>query len=65
MHKSKNEDKRKQEGQSIIEYTILFSVVIGVIILAATTFIKPSLEGLYERTSGVINDINPTLINSN
>ena len=55
----------KQKGQSMVEYSILFAVVVGVIVVAAITLIGQSLSGLYERTAGVIDDINPTLISSN
>lgn len=64
MNKRENNKNKfiKKDGQSIIEYCIIFSVVVGVVIVAATTFIKPSLSGLYEKTSNVIDAINPTLI---
>lgn len=64
MSKLKNKNISRKKGQSIVEYTILFAVVVGVIIMAAITFIKPSLEGLYEKTSDVIVNINPTLVGS-
>jgi uncharacterized protein (UPF0333 family) len=59
----KTKKTHKKNGQSIAEYLILFCVVLGVVIAATTAFIGPSLNGLYERTSRVINEINPTLIN--
>jgi len=51
----------KKDGQSMVEYVILFSVIVAVIVFAVTTYIGPSLDGFYRRTAQVINDINPSL----
>ena len=45
----------------MVEYTVLFVVVIGVIILAATTVIKPALDDLYNRTADSLDHINTTI----
>lgn len=57
-------NKNEKSGQSMVEYTILFTVIVAVVVAAITTFFAPALNGFYVRTSGVLNDINPMLINS-
>ena len=46
------------KGQSIVEYCVLFAVVVSVIIIAATGAIKPALNSLYERTADSLAQIN-------
>ncbi|MFH1622301.1 MAG: hypothetical protein ABIA97_04180 [Candidatus Omnitrophota bacterium] len=53
--------KLGKEGQSMVEYVILFTVIVAVIVFAITTYIGPSVNRLYLKTSQVIDDINPTL----
>lgn len=45
-------------GQSILEYCILFVVVVGVIVLAVTTMIRPALNSLYNQTAESLAHIN-------
>jgi Flp pilus assembly pilin Flp len=47
-----------KKGQSIVEYCILFAVVVGVIIIAATGAIRPALNSLYQRTASSLAQIN-------
>jgi uncharacterized protein (UPF0333 family) len=47
----------KNNGQIIIEYVLMFTVIVVVIIFAATNLIQPSVNKLFEDTSGVINQI--------
>lgn len=51
----------KEDGQSMVEYVILFTVVVAVIVFAVTAYVAPALNGFYQRTAQVINDINPSL----
>ncbi len=46
-----------KKAQTIIEYCILFAVVIAVIVGAATYAIRPALNELYERTADSIRNI--------
>lgn len=50
-----------EEGQSMVEYVILFTVIVAVIVFAITAYIGPAVNGLYRRTAQVIDDINPSL----
>lgn len=65
MKKIKKINRFNEKGQSMIEYVILFSVVVAVVVVAVAAFLQPSLEGLYQKTADVIDDINPTLIGGN
>ncbi|MDD5004891.1 MAG: hypothetical protein PHS93_00065 [Candidatus Omnitrophica bacterium] len=47
----------RDKGQMIIEYVVMFSVIVMVIIFAATTFIRPSVNRLFESTSVAINHV--------
>ena len=51
-----------KKGQMIIEYVIVFTVIVLVIIFAATAFIRPSVNKLFEDTAGVINTISDDFV---
>lgn len=38
------EKEMKRKGQSILEYVIIFAVIVAAVIFAATQFIKPAVE---------------------
>lgn len=42
-------------GQMIIEYAIMFTVIVAVIIVAATQFVKPSVNRFYNTMSRAID----------
>ena len=42
-------------GQMIIEYAIMFTVIVAVIIAAATLFVKPSVNRFYNTMSRAID----------
>ncbi len=44
-------------GQIIIEYVLMFTVIVIVIVFAATHYIQPSVNKLFRETSTVINNI--------
>jgi uncharacterized protein (UPF0333 family) len=43
--------KQNKKGQSTLEYVIVFTAIVAAIILAATTFIKPAMKGIYAQTN--------------
>ena len=45
---------RRRKGQSILEYVIIFAVVVAGVIFAATKFIKPAVEKGMEDTAGAM-----------
>ena len=49
--------KMGNSGQMIIEYVLVFTVIVAVIIFASTFFIRPSVNKLFEDTATVINNI--------
>jgi len=51
------EVKMGNSGQMIIEYVLVFTVIVAVIIIAATAFIRPSVNKLFVDTATVINNI--------
>ena len=46
-----------KKGQMIIEYVIVFTVIVLVIIFAANSYIKDSVNKLFMDTAEVINTI--------
>jgi len=52
---------KKKNGQSIVEYVVVFAVVVAVVIGASFFVLRPSVNGLYRRTAETLNTINPTL----
>ena len=50
MIKKEKEVKKmiKRKGQSVLEYVLILSVVIGAVIFAAAKFMKPAVEQGYE-----------------
>ena len=47
----------KNSGQVLIEYILMFTVIVIVIIFAATHYIQPSVNHLFEETGDAINHI--------
>jgi len=41
----------KKKGQSTLEYLLVLTAIIGAIIIAATKFVKPQVEGSLEHVS--------------
>ena len=50
-----------KKAQSMVEYVILFTVVASVVILAATTLIRPAINRLYIRTADSLDHVNTTI----
>jgi len=42
---------RKKKGQSTLEYIIIFTAVVGAILLAANTLIKPKMKSMLDHVS--------------
>ena len=40
-----------RKGQSTLEYIIIFTVIVGVVLLAANTFIRTRMEDMLNHTS--------------
>jgi len=57
IHKLKN-----KKAQAVVEYVILFAVVIAVIVFACIYGIGPALNGVYDRTAQSLDDIDMTAI---
>jgi len=50
------EEVRAKKGQIIIEYAVMFTVIVAVIIYASTVFIKPALNRFFNTTAKVIDN---------
>lgn len=46
-----------EKAQMIIEYVVVFTVIVVVIIFASNYFIRPSVNKLFQDTATVINQI--------
>ncbi|MDD5355296.1 MAG: hypothetical protein PHY56_01995 [Candidatus Omnitrophica bacterium] len=47
----------EERAQMIIEYVVVFTVIVAAIIVAATALIRPSIDKLFTDTSESINKI--------
>lgn len=47
---------RKKSGQSVLEYVIVLTAIIAIIILAATNLIKPAVNRAMEEAASSINN---------
>lgn len=63
-HKIINSDiwMGSEKAQMIIEYVVVFTVIVVVIIFASNYFIRPSVNKLFRDTSTVINQIGDDFI---
>lgn len=47
---------RKRKGQSILEYILVLTAIVGALVWAAATFIKPAVQqGMTDAQTGVEN----------
>lgn len=46
----------KRRGQSTLEYVLILTAIVGAIILAATRFVKPRVEGSLDHVSQEMQD---------
>ena len=46
----------RKRGQSTLEYVLILTAIVGAIILAATRFIKPRVEGSIEHVTQEMQD---------
>lgn len=44
-----------EKGQMIIEYAVMFVVIVAVIIYASTAFVKPALNRFFNSATEIIN----------
>lgn len=44
----------RRKGQSILEYTLVLAVIIGIVAVAAFNILKPKTEGIYNRTGQAV-----------
>jgi len=43
-----------KKGQSTLEYVIIWTAIVGAILIAANSFLKPAIEGAIGKTSDKI-----------
>jgi len=55
---------KEEKAQMVIEYVIVFTVIVAVIIFASNYFIRPSVNKLFEDTAGAINHISDDFVNN-
>lgn len=44
-----------EEGQMMVEYAVMFTVIVAVIVYASVTFIKPAMNRYFSATDKIIN----------
>ena len=53
---------RNKRGQSVLEYVIVLTAIIAIIIVAATTFIKPAVQQSMDDASQAITTATGKLV---
>lgn len=48
---------RTKKGQLVIEYVVMFTVIVAVIIYAATAFVKPSVNRFFNSATKIIDNV--------
>ena len=56
------EKMRNKRGQSVLEYVIVLTAIIAIIIVAATTFIKPAVQQSMDDASQAITTATGKLV---
>jgi Flp pilus assembly pilin Flp len=56
--------KRKDKGQMIAEYAVMFLVIIAAVILAGATIFKPALLKFFDSTANVMNQASDQIVQS-
>ena len=54
-------EMRSKKGQMLIEYAVMFTVIVAAIIYASTIFIKPALNRFFNTTAKVIDNATDTV----
>ncbi len=54
---------RKRKGQSILEYVIIFAVIVAAVIVGANMAIKPAVEQGMNDTAGAMQGATSLLMN--
>ena len=49
--------RKCQRGQLVIEYVVMFTVIVAVIIYAAAAFVKPSVNRFFNSTTKIIDNV--------
>jgi Flp pilus assembly pilin Flp len=58
------DDMRNRRGQMTVEYSVMFVAIVAAILVAASTFIKPSLNKFFASTSNIIDKTTETVQNN-
>ena len=54
----------RKDGQMIIEYAVMFTVIVAIIIYASTAYIKPALNRFFNSTTRVIDNATTSVENN-
>lgn len=46
---------RGKRGQMVVEYAVMFAVIVAVIIYASTAYVRPAVNRFFETSTVVIN----------
>lgn len=52
-----------RRGQMTVEYSVMFVAIVAAIIVAATAFVKPSMNKFFSSTSNIIDKTTETVQN--
>jgi Flp pilus assembly pilin Flp len=56
--------KRRKRGQMVVEYAVMFAVIVAVIVYASTAYIKPAINRFFEASTAVINQATDRISNN-
>ncbi|MFH0876833.1 MAG: hypothetical protein V1863_01235 [Candidatus Omnitrophota bacterium] len=47
--------RKSKKGQMMVEYALVFTMIVAVVIYAAIAFIRPGVNRLFNASAGVMN----------
>ncbi len=53
--------KRSEQGQIIVEYVVMFTVIVAAILIASTTFVKPAINRFFCSSTKIIDNVSTAL----
>ena len=61
LYKSSRKRSADQKGQMIIEYAVMFTIIVAVILYASVTYVRPALNNFFNTSSKVLKNATDTI----
>lgn len=53
--------RKRERGQLVIEYAVMFTVIVAVIVYASLTLIKPSVNKFFQNATKIIDNVSQAI----